>query len=234
MRAPPKRLTRVEWDEARRLYEVEGWTADTIADYFGVSTAAVDQHRAKESWTKPSGAVHYTQPQLRSRERLKAIRAKAETEVSERVAVQVSHQLDLLTGQAREEAIVEANAMEVSRVMLLHRSGATQVRELVSQLFRELQLISVPQEHLQALVELVAKTMNQEIEDEKLQKKAERQTVQAFNDLLGLGNRADIAKKLVDAMCKMVDLERRVYGIRDEASEGDVAKALKELADLND
>ena len=48
---------------------------------------------------------------------------------------------------------------------------------------------------------------------------------------MGLDSRADIAKKLVDSMIKVVDLERRVYGIRDEGNEDDVAKALCELAD---
>ena len=35
-------------------------------------------------------------------------------------------------------------------------------------------------------------------------------------------------------MIKAVELERKVYGIRDEVTEGDVAKALRELAESHD
>ena len=47
--------------------------------------------------------------------------------------------------------------------------------------------------------------------------------------VLGLDARADTAKKLVDSMVKIVDLERRVYGIKDDTGETDTVRALKEL-----
>lgn len=229
------RLSRVQWEEAQRLFEVEGWTSDTIADYYGVKRATVAAKAAANGWAK-SSRQSYTQAQLRQTERLKAIRANADNAVAVRVAAGVEARLDELVGQAREEAIVEANAQEVSRVMLLHRTGATRVRELVAALFSELQLISLKPADLEHLVHVVSAAIGQEEGDgdEKLQRRIEKQTVQAFRGLFGLDNRADIAKKLVDAMVKVVELERRVYGIRDEVSEGDVAKALKELAGSHD
>lgn len=229
------RLSRVQWEEAQRLFEMEGWTSDTIADYYGIKRATVATKAAANGWAK-SSRQSYTQAQLRQTERLKAIRANADNAVAVRVAAGVEARLDELVGQAREEAIVEANAQEVSRVMLLHRTGATRVRELVAALFSELQLISLKPTDLEHLVHVVSAAIGQEEGDgdEKLQRRIEKQTMQAFRGLLGLDNRADIAKKLVDAMVKVVELERRVYGIRDEVSEGDVAKALKELAGSHD
>lgn len=228
-----RRLNPEEWGEARRLYEQEGWTHGTIADYFGCATVTVAKRCADEGWKKPD-KQHPPQAQARANARRKAIRQRADEEVEYRVALGTASKLDAMVGQAREEAIVEANAQEVSRVMLLHRSGATRLRETVGHLFSELQLISLRPGDLEHLVELVAKAASQDIEDERTARRAEARTIEAFQRLLGLDNRADIAKKLVDAMVRAVDLERRVYGIKDDVTEADVVKALKELADVPD
>lgn len=224
-------LTKDDWTEARRLYEAEGWDAATIADYFGCSNPSVYKRIGTEKWVKPP---RRSMVAAEMAERRRQIQDQAAQEVEINVARQTQIKLDALVGEAREQAIVEANAQEVSRVMLLHRVGATRLRETLASLFAELQLISLPQGALDQLVELVVKAQSQDIEDERESRRVERETLQAFRDLLGLGNRADIAKKLVDSMVKAVELERRVYGIRDEVTEGDVAKALRELAESHD
>lgn len=221
-------LTTEDWTEARRLYEEDGWDAATIADYFGCGVPTVYSRSRK--WVRP--ARDTTAAEMAERRRL--IQDSASRDLELRVAQQTQLRLDALVGEAREQAIVEANAQEVSRVMLMHRVGASRLRETLASLFAELQLISLPQGSLEQLVELVAKAQSQDIEDERESRRIERETLQAFRDLLGLGNRADIAKKLVDAMVKAVELERKVYGIRDDVTEGDVAKALRELAESHD
>ena len=224
-------LTTADWKEARRLYEEEGWDAATIADYFGCGVPTVYARSGREKWVKPS---RLSRAAADMAERRRKIQDQAAQELELKVAQHTQLRLDVLVGEAREQAIVEANAQEVSRVMLLHRVGATRLRETLASLFAELQLISLPQGALDQLVELVVKAQSQDIEDERESRRVERETLQAFRDLLGLGNRADIAKKLVDSMVKAVELERRVYGIRDEVTEGDVAKALRELAESHD
>lgn len=198
-------ITVAEWAEARRLFEQEGWTAVMLGDYLGMSSHSIYARVRREGWKRCE------QPATKRRA---IIQELAEQQVAEEVAAQL--------GEAREDAILEANAQEVSRVMLLHRSGATKMRELVGRMFNELQLACVPEEDMMRLIELVAA--------EEPTPRAEAKTIAAFRQLLGLDARADTAKKLVDSMIKVVDLERRVYGIRDEVTEGDVARALKELA----
>ena len=61
------------------------------------------------------------------------------------------------------------------------------------------------------------------------QDKKREKAVRTFMAVLGLDARADTAKKLVDSMVKIVDLERRVYGIKDDTGETDTVRALKEL-----
>lgn len=224
-------LTAEDWREARRLYEEDGWDVATIADYFGCAVPTVYKRSGGEKWIRPS---RLSTAAADMAERRRQIQDQAAQDLELQVARNTQLRLDVLVGQAREQAIVEANAQEVSRVMMLHRVGATRLRETLASLFAELQLISLPQGSLDQLVELVVKAQSQDIEDERESRRVERETLQAFRDLLGLGNRADIAKKLVDSMIKAVELERKVYGIRDEVTEGDVAKALRELAESHD
>lgn len=218
-------ITPEQWEEARTLYEVDGWDAQTIAEYYGVSLQTI--YTRTRTWTKPSR----NETLAEARERRRLIQDKATKEVETEVANKVAIKLDQLVGQVREDAIVEANAQELGRVMMLHRTGATRLRETLAALFSELQLASLPQSDLEHLVTLVAEARSEDETDGRTRNRIKRETVEAFSNLLGLDSRADIAKKLVDSMIKAVDLERRVYGIRDEVSESDIAKALKELSD---
>jgi len=45
--------------------------------------------------------------------------------------------------------------------------------------------------------------------------------------------RVDMASKLTTALSRLVELERRVYGIKDDVGETDLVRALKELADAH-
>lgn len=219
------KMSSENWAEAKSLREDHRWSIAAIADYFGITERQISTRAKLDSWKEPA-TVEKDQSEMR-----RQVQAKAEEKAMEFAATQLNIRLDELTTDARRDAIVEAQAIEVSRVMTLHRSGATRTRELVSRLFNELQFASIPEADLMRLVEIVAKEDTQGIETEATARRIERQTIQAFRGLLGLDSRADIAKKLVDAMVKVVELERKVYGIKDEVSEGDIAKALKELSD---
>jgi len=217
------KMAKEGWVLARLLYERDGWVPEMISDYFGrdrLAPAEVSARALRDRWVAPEHQMTDREAN-RAMARKQRIQDVASRGVEVEVAKHVSERLDELFGEAREDAIVEANAMEVSRVMLLHRSGATDIRETISRMFNELKLSSVTDEELLGLIRVVANEEGSETE----------KVARAFRKVMGLNERADIAKKLVDSMVKVVDLERRVYGIKDEGAMDDVARALKELAD---
>lgn len=217
-------MPKESWTLARLLYERDGWLPEMISDYFGrdrLLPSDVASRIIRDRWVAPDNQLSERE-MSRAMARKQRIQDVASRDVEIKVAKAVSEKLGELVGEVREEAIVEANAMEVSRVMLLHRTGATDMRETLSRMFSELKLAGLSDTDLMGLINVVAKEEGEE--DSK-------KIAAAFRRVMGLDNRADIAKKLVDSMIKVVDLERRVYGIRDEGNEDDVAKALRELAD---
>lgn len=218
------KMPKENWALARLYYERDGWLPEMISDYFGrdkLLPSDVSARAIRDRWVPPEHQ-HTDREMTRSMARKQRIQDVASRDLEIQVAKAVTEKLGELVGEVREEAIVEANALEVSRVMLLHRTGATGMREMLSRMFSELKLASLSDADLMGLIHVVAQEEGEE--DSK-------KIATAFRKVMGLDSRADIAKKLVDSMIKVVDLERRVYGIRDEGNEDDVAKALRELAD---
>lgn len=218
------KMVKESWTLARLLYERDGWLPEMISDYFGrdkLLPSDVSARAIRDRWAAPDNQMSDRETS-RAMARKQRIQDVASRDVEIKVAQAVSEKLGELAGEVREDAIVEANAMEVSRVMLLHRTGATDMRETLGRMFSELKLASLSDAELMSLINVVADEEG-EVDSKKV--------AAAFRRVMGLDSRVDIAKKLVDSMIKVVDLERRVYGIRDEGNEDDVAKALRELAD---
>ena len=161
-------------------------------------------------------------------ERRRKVQERAEEQIREEVAQQDP---DLIRRLGYEEGVIEASAQEQARVMRLHRAGATDTRKLITGMLAELQAVSVSRDKLEQLVEMAATWVSQQDPDADFdeQDKKREKAVRTFMAVLGLDARADTAKKLVDSMVKIVDLERRVYGIKDDQGETDTVKALKEL-----
>ena len=161
-------------------------------------------------------------------ERRRKVQERAEEQIREEVAQQDP---DLIRRLGYEEGVIEASAQEQARVMRLHRAGATDTRKLITGMLAELQAVSVSRDKLEQLVEMAATWVSQQDPDADFdeQDKKREKAVRTFMAVLGLDARADTAKKLVDSMVKIVDLERRVYGIKDDTGETDTVRALKEL-----
>ena len=225
-----RKYSDAEWAEARRLYEDEGWTAERIRDYFGMSIPAIYSHSGAEKWKKK-----YEKTDVERRRR-RSLQERAVTITDNDLAIKRdAAKFARLVGEARDDALAEATAQELSRVMMLHRVGATRLRELLSRMFGELEIVSLQNGDLEAIIAAVAKARAADKSADGAQPESvERGVIAAFARLLGLDTRADIAKKIVDCMCRVVDMERRVYGIRDEVTETDVAKALRELANASE
>lgn len=161
-------------------------------------------------------------------DRRRKVQERAEEQIREEVAQQDP---DLIRRLGYEDGVVEASAQEQARVMRLHRTGATDTRKLITGMLAELQAVSVSRDKLEQLVEMAATWESQQDPDADFdeQDKKREKAIKTFMAMLSLDVRADTAKKLVDSMVKIVDLERRVYGIKDDTGETDTVRALKEL-----
>ena len=161
-------------------------------------------------------------------ERRRKVQERAEEQIREEVAQQDP---DLIRRLGYEEGVIEASAQEQARVMRLHRTGATETRQTIMGMLAELQAMGTSREKLQQLIEMVATWESQQDPDLDFDEQDRRRenAIKTFSKMLTLDVRADTAKKLVDSMVKIVDLERRVYGIKDDTGETDTVRALKEL-----
>lgn len=161
-------------------------------------------------------------------ERRRKVQERAEEQIREEVAQQDP---DTIRRLGYEEGVIEASAQEQARVMRLHRTGATETRQTIMGMLAELQAMGTSREKLQQLIEMVATWESQQDPDIDFDEQDRRRenAIKTFSKMLTLDVRADTAKKLVDSMVKIVDLERRVYGIKDDTGETDTVRALKEL-----
>lgn len=130
--------------------------------------------------------------------------------------------LDRIEVAVREEAIIEANAAQQATITKAHRSGATKARALVDRMFGELEASMLADQEKETLLSLL-----ESVTDDPAQIEA---VGRAIDKLFGIGERAKIAKALVESLTRLVDLERRVYGITEDHGQGDFASALRELA----
>lgn len=196
----------------RRDWEAGVLSADEIAEKYGLP---------KKILLNMAGAGNW------GRDLAKRIRRETES----RLQVEVAKQLSDRRGELMEDAIVEANAQMQARVVKYHRTTASETRETVMRLLGELRGLAIPEEQLAAFAEIAAMRRSQMIDDFDEQEAAYQKALDTFLHLIGLNERSKTAKNLVDSLVKVVDLERKVFGIREEAQENDFVKALKELAE---
>ena len=133
------------------------------------------------------------------------------------LAVQIAADLHLTTQQ---RGLVVATPILAGAVL-----------RFIMGMLAELQAMGTSREKLQQLIEMVATWESQQDPDIDFDEQDRRRenAIKTFSKMLTLDVRADTAKKLVDSMVKIVDLERRVYGIKDDTGETDTVRALKEL-----
>lgn len=162
-----------------------------------------------------------------TRELAKRIQDRAQEQVAKEVAEQVAAHRNEVT----EDAIVEANALVQVSVVKHHRSGASEARATAMKLMAEMGALAIPRAHLEQFIETAAALHAQRAADDfDGQDKIREQAIETFLQLIGLGSRASTLKNLVGALTQAIELERKVYGIKEEAQESDLAKALRELA----
>lgn len=110
-----------DWSHAERLYRVNRYTNQEIADKVGCSEAQVRGRAKKYKWPRDRG---------------EDINARAEAKV-----YQAQH--DKKTGRKKtEDAIIELEAEVIARIITSERDSVTRMRSLTERLLNELEIIT--------------------------------------------------------------------------------------------
>lgn len=145
------------------------------------------------------------------RDKTAKIKAKADELVSMQ-AVSASVSTETKIGDVE---IIEANAKLQAGLILGQRKDARRGREIVTKLFAELEMSTDNMDLMEQIGELMVAP--------------DEAGIDKLNDLyrkvISLPGRVDMAKKLVEALEKIVNIERRVFNIQD--GEGDENQADK-------
>lgn len=209
------RPVRYDLAAVKRDFSLGSMSDLELCEKHGISPRELDSAVISGKWT---------------RELKRRIQERAE----EKVAKDLAESMAEFRDQAISDAIVEANAASTAQVMKAHRSGATTARELAVKLLDEMGALTVPRQALIQFAEIAADMEVQRVcpdEDFKTQEKIRMQALETFMELTKLPAKSKVFRDLVASLTQSVDLERKVYGIRDEeGGDNDVVKGLRELA----
>ena len=183
MRTGQTRLTGQQWTMIEIEYRAGIRSLREIGEQFGITASAVAQYANKRNWERDISA----------RAKLKAAEIVREEEM----------RLRTITPDI-EEKLAEQNAKILASVQINQRSDVSRAREIVMNLFAELEQISGSEkaEILSRLGELV-----QSGESAKMKR--------AYREIISLPSRVKLVKDLSDALKTLITLERTVYGLED-------------------
>ena len=182
----------IDWDTLAVHYRAGIRSLKDMGLQFGVSDAAIIKKARKEGWTRD----------LKGK-----IKAKADKLVS---AAMVSAEVSAQT-KVTEKLTIEVEAQVRSRIILSHRQDIPAARNLVSKLFKELELQTDGIELLEALGEIM-RTENESGQDKQND---------LYKKVISLAGRSSTLKSLVDSLKVMIALEREAFGLDDEKGRDD-------------
>lgn len=208
---PNPRKKEVDEEALGRDWRAGILTLGQIAEKYGLESYQVQNLVKKRKW---------------GRDLAQRIQQETTNRLQEEVAKSLTANQQAMT----EAAIVEANAALQTAITRHHRTGATSTRESILKLVAELGAFAIPQEQLDRFAEIAALQRSQQVDDFDAQNEEYARALATFQRLVELPSRARTAKDLVAALASVVELERKVYGIKEEAQENDLVKALRELA----
>jgi elongation factor P--beta-lysine ligase len=110
---------------------------------------------------------------------------------------------------ATEKQVIEENAHALVEVKRSHIQGIGKLQKVCDDLMDELVTQSISREELQQIAELAV--LQQTQDGERPDAKDVQKRLDSFLKLLGLSDRADTFKKLVDAKTRLVTLERSIF-----------------------
>ncbi len=188
----------VDWEAVEREYRAGIRSLKDIGDEYGVSAPGILKRAKKEEWTRDLTAK---------------IKAKADAKVNAALVNDSVNEQSKVT----ERELVDVVAGAQASVQIGQRKDVTRVRGIVQKLFAEIEGQIDGLEELAELGELMRR------EDERGQDKLN----DLYQKIIAFPSRVDSAKKLTESLRIAVELERKVWRIKDdpEPSSTVVAKA---------
>lgn len=189
----------VDWRAIERDYRSGVLTLRQIGEQHGVTHGAINKRAKRDGWDRDLSA---------------RIKAKAEALVSKQV---VSNQ-ETKEQKVSEKAVIEANAELQANIIVAHRKDIRKARDLVRKLFDEAEATTENMEIFGKLADLL--DSNEE---------ASRKRVEVLKRVLSLPSRVVSIERLVNALTKLVALERQAFGIdREEEKPKDPLEGMSE------
>lgn len=175
----------VNWAVVERQYRAGIMSLRTIASGHGVTEGAIRKRANKEGWDRDLSA--------KIKQRAEALVRKAQTEVR-----------NLSKQQARvlEVNEIASSAQAIADVVLGHRSGAQRMGKAIFSMLEEIELEGSNKELLEKLVVLMVQ--NDELDGKRME---------LVMKAISLPSRVASAERLVTAYAKLVDIERKAFGI---------------------
>lgn len=213
---PPKKA--VDWASLEPHYRAGIRSLAEIGAEFGVTPAAILKHARKNEW---------------SRDLTAKIQAKAEAKVNAAAVNAKVNEANAVNRAVTEKATVEANAELIYQRRLSHRQDIRRSMNAFAVLLGELEVTSNPEG--QELIESLVDSMRPDSADDSDETKRKRQALREklLDRVLGLPERVDTLKKLVEVQDRLVQLERQAFGITDKTplDPNDAAGGGKVLSD---
>ena len=182
----------IDWERIEIDYRAGILTLREIADQQKVSHVAIMKRAKRDRWVRDLNAK---------------IQARAQELVTKE---QLPPQVTKISLETEKETI-EANAKVISDVIRSHRSGLIKLQKVCDDLTAELVEQSISKEQLQQIAELAALVETQD--GDKPDQAEINDKLKAFKKMLGLGNRAETFKKLVEAKTRLITLERTAFDL---------------------
>lgn len=180
-----------DWADIEKSYRAGRETLRAIAERNGITHGAINKRAKRDGWVRDLAGK---------------IQAKAELLVSkDAVSKAVSKDTKIA-----ERDLVDANALLQATRMLEQRKDVVKSRMLVAKLFAELNLTTDGLELMEQIGELMASP--DEAGVDKMN--------ELYRKVISLPGRVDMAKKLVEALEKLINVERRVFNIKDDDESG--------------
>lgn len=190
--APGRRRPDLDWDAVERDYRSDRHTLRELADKYGCSHVTIAQRAKRHGWSRDlTSAVK------------QATRAKL---IEEAVSTAVSSKAN--DAQQETTATVLAAAEVNKQVILRHRGDLRRAREVALDLLEEVSAARLLAEEKELLAEILAGSSATPTDEAKA-----RETVRKA---LSLNSRTSAFKAFTDAITKLMDGERRAFGLDDE------------------
>lgn len=180
----------IDWERIEIDYRAGLLTLREIAEQHKITHAAIMKRAKRDKWER----------NLQARIQARADELVSKTLVSKEVT---KERMDT------EKKVIEENAHALVEVKRSHIQGINKLQKVCDDLMSELVTQSISKEELQQIAEFAV--LQQTQDGDQPDPKDVQKRLDSFLKLLGLSDRADTFKKLVDAKTRLVTLERTIF-----------------------